>query len=157
MLITATLPQSEGSHFHNRSSSNKLINKTRGQRVYNRHAYRIFQPLCSYQLDCLMCCITADVKPASERQEKKWQLCCCVLLLLFQTSDKCQPLHWLAFCWSEGTARFSLLLISHFKQRLLFWNFSYFGGLNVIWQYCFFYLFLNHIKKWSDACVVAAG
>ena len=35
---------------------------------------------------------------APRKSVPMWQLCHCVLLLLFQMSDKCQPLHRLAFC-----------------------------------------------------------
>lgn len=77
-------------HLHNRSSSNKLINKTRQPRNRKENSCIWYKEFSNH---CAISWLVIEGENVA-----LWQLCHCVLLLLFQMSDKCQPLHWLAFC-----------------------------------------------------------
>ena len=75
--------------------------KKKGAHVNNRRALKRNVPTALLSIELFNVLRRRRCQTCFRAQRKSvpmWQLCHCVLLLLFQMSDKCQPLHRLAFC-----------------------------------------------------------
>lgn len=96
-------------HLRNGSSGDELINKTR-RRKKKKKKGRTCEQQAGVKRNVPTALLSIELFNVLHRRRCQacfraprksvpmWQLCHCVLLLLFQMSDKCQPLHRLAFC-----------------------------------------------------------